>query len=224
MNIDPVLIYLILFTLSSLVLLIVGLLIAYLNLLNRYSKTKKSSAVDDDISPMFRDTEARLKSIVDNASAQAAQTISSTQYFTEKQLKIFEDEVNKSAAMYLNLYQRTLENLERETAKEIKAIPEVLRRDLGASLSGISALFKDDVVKIATEVKDSLDRAYKNIEIDIEEYKKTRLTQVDKSIADIILQIARRVLVKEINKDEHEKLVLKALEDAKKSGMFSEDV
>ena len=90
MNIDPVLIYLILFTLSSLVLLIVGLLIAYLNLLNRYSKTKKSSAVDDDISPMFRDTEARLKSIVDNASAQAAQTISSTQYFTEKQLKIFE--------------------------------------------------------------------------------------------------------------------------------------
>jgi len=202
----------------------VGLFIAYLNLLNKYSKTKKTGWTDNDIGPLFKDTEARLKSIVDNASAQAAQTISSTQFFTEKQLKIFEDEVNKSAAMYLNLYQRTLENLEKETVKEIKAIPEVLRRDLGASLAGISALFKDDVVKIASEVKVSLDKAYKNIEIDIEEYKKTRLTQVDKSIADIILQIARRVLVKEINKEEHEKLVLKALEDAKKSGMFSEDV
>lgn len=226
MNIDPVIIYLSLFTISSLVLLMIGLLIAYLNLLGKFTKSKKETPADskDSVDSLFDDTKARLQSILETASASSKQMLSSTQYLTEKQLKTFEDEVNKSVAMYLNLYQRTLENLEKETVREIKSIPEVLRRDMGTQLDTVSAGFKSDIVKIASDIKNSLNLAYKNIEIDIEEYKKARLTQVDKSIADIILQIARKVLVKEINRDEHEKLVMKALEDAKKSGMFSKEV
>lgn len=226
MTIDPISIYLALFTLSSLILLIIGLLLAYINLLNKNLNAKKASSggSEEAIQSLFKDTQVRLQSIIDTASAASKQMLTSTEFFTNKQLKTFEDEVNKSAQLYLNLYQRTLENLEKETVKEIKAIPEILRRDMAQQLSSVTVGFKADVVKIAQEIRNSLNSAYKNIEIDIEQYKKARLTQVDKSIADIILQIARKVLVKEINRDEHEKLVMKALEDAKKSGMFSKDV
>lgn len=223
MTIDPILVYLGLLTLCALVLLIVGIFLAYINLVNRITKGKNVEP-SSDIRPLFKDTESRLAAIVENASASAKQTLASTQLFTQKQLKIFEEEVNKSSQMYLNLYQRTLENLERETVKEIKVIPELLRRDMSQGLKITGEAFKEDVIKIAEEIRISLEKAYKDVEMDVEEYKKARLSQVDKSIADIILQIARKVLVKEINREEHEKLVLKALDDAKKSGMFNQDV
>lgn len=223
MIIDAIFVYLGLLALCALALLIVGIFLAYVNLVGRLAKAKTTEPAPD-IRPLFKDTEARLAAIVENASASAKQTLARTQLFTQKQLIVFEEEVNKSSQMYLNLYQRTLENLERETVKEIKAIPELLHRDMSDGLKITGDAFKADVIKIAEEIRLSLEKAYKNVEIDVEEYKKARLSQVDKSLADIILQIARKVLVKEINREEHEKLVLKALEDAKKSGMFSQDI
>ena len=65
--------------------------------------------------------------------------------------------------------------------------------------------------------------AYKKAESEVQEYKSARLKQIEESLVYILENIAKRVLVKEISQDEHEKLVLKALEEAKRQGIFNDN-
>ena len=46
------------------------------------------------------------------------------------------------------------------------------------------------------------------------------MREIDESIVMILKEVARKVLAKEISQEEHEKLVLKALEEAKRQGGF----
>jgi len=224
MTVDPVLIYLLLFAVSALVLLMVGLVLAYMDVFRKYANLKKLELSDNEIDLLFKETKIKLRSITDTASKSARELLTNARFFTDKQLRGFEEEVNKATRMYLNLYQRTLEDIERETAKNISEIPGRISDNLSADLRGVGEQFRQDVLKITEKVREDVEQAYKNVEIDVEEYKKARLSQIDKGISELILQIARKVLAKEINKDEHEKLVMKALDDAKKSGMFTREI
>ncbi len=57
-------------------------------------------------------------------------------------------------------------------------------------------------------------------EKEVEQYKKNRLEQVDEQVRDIIFRAAKEVIGRSISFSEHEDLVNKALEKAKKEKIF----
>ena len=62
--------------------------------------------------------------------------------------------------------------------------------------------------------------ALSKIEKEVEEYKRNKLTKVDEEIRQIVLSAAREVIGRAISLSEHEDLVSKALERAKKDRLF----
>ena len=54
----------------------------------------------------------------------------------------------------------------------------------------------------------------------MDEYKKNRLIQVDEQVRDIVFRAAKEVIGRSISFSEHEDLVNKALERAKKEKIF----
>lgn len=59
------------------------------------------------------------------------------------------------------------------------------------------------------------------IEKETEDYRKNKLTKVDEEIRQIVLSAAREVIGRAISLSEHEDLVTKALEKAKKEQIFT---
>lgn len=57
-------------------------------------------------------------------------------------------------------------------------------------------------------------------EKEVEEYKKNRLAQIDEQVRDIVFRAAKEVIGRSISFSEHEDLVNKALERAKKEKIF----
>src|SRR3989344_7834501 len=58
-------------------------------------------------------------------------------------------------------------------------------------------------------------------EKEVDEYKKNRLIQVDEQVRDIVFRAAKEVIGRSISFSEHEDLVNKALERAKKEKIFA---
>ncbi|MBI3341554.1 hypothetical protein HY024_00365, partial [Candidatus Curtissbacteria bacterium] len=60
----------------------------------------------------------------------------------------------------------------------------------------------------------------KNAQGEIETYKKNQMEGIDEEVREIVAKVAPDVLGKSINFDDHEDLVWKALEKAKREGLF----
>ena len=57
-------------------------------------------------------------------------------------------------------------------------------------------------------------------QIEIAEYKKHQLSKIDQSMNDVLLKVSGSILGKVIPIRDHQQLIIDALEQAKKEGMF----
>jgi len=58
----------------------------------------------------------------------------------------------------------------------------------------------------------------------IESYKKTRIDEIDSSVQEMLVKISEKVFGQTIPMAQHQKLIQKALEQAKQEGMFNQNV
>jgi F0F1-type ATP synthase membrane subunit b/b' len=196
---------------------------AYFSLLNRFLKLKekREENFQKEFENILKDTQFKMQKIVDETYGKSRQIISSAELFAEKQNKVLEEELTRSTHVYLEMYQKTINNLEANIEKTTSSIPDQIKEVFVAKLSTVSEQFSNNLIKITEEFKKSIDIAYKNIELQIQSYRDERYKQIDRSMVEIIQQIAKKVLMKQINAEEHEKIVTKALEDAKRTGIFT---
>lgn len=225
MLIDQNIIYIIVFCLSSLVLLIVGLVFAYISAIKNYAnlKNKKTESGDEEIKNIYKTMQNKLDKIVDEAKAKSEILIRSAEDFSREQSEFTKNELGKTMQSYVNLYHKSLQSLEKDVAKSVSAIPEELALSFREDIESIKVSYKENLEKSTQHLQDALQKSFMNIELEMQKYKEARIKQVDASIVEIIQQISRRVLMKEITIEEHEKIVMKALEDAIRDGIFSEE-
>jgi F0F1-type ATP synthase membrane subunit b/b' len=73
-----------------------------------------------------------------------------------------------------------------------------------------------EFIKIYQTAKETLNQKMAQTEQDIENYKRERLKELDKKIYQTIGEIAKEIIGKTIDLSTHEKLVIRALEKAKR--------
>ena len=59
-----------------------------------------------------------------------------------------------------------------------------------------------------------------NLQKDIEAYKESRYADAEESVKQIVQKVSQEVLNKSISLEDHQKMVIDALEKAKKEGVF----
>lgn len=136
-----------------------------------------------------------------NLNQEIQKQISSLSKFAlEIQSKIAEESKNK------------IGELNRATAKELAGIQET-------NLKTSEALSKElaqNFAKVYRSVQDSLNKRVIETEKEIENYKKERFQEIDRKIYQMVGEVAKKTIGKAIDLSEHEKLVMEALEKAKK--------
>lgn len=123
-----------------------------------------------------------------------------SKFILETQSKIAEESKNKIAELNLT------------TEKELVGIQE-------ANLKTSEALSKDlaqNFAKVYQSVQDSLNKKVRETEKEIENYKKERFQEIDRKIYQMVGEVAKKTIGKAIDLSDHEKLVMEALEKAKK--------
>lgn len=101
--------------------------------------------------------------------------------------------------------QKVISELSRQAAEETKKISEALPEELARKFG-----------EIYQSAKGTLNNKVLKTEKEIENYKKERFKEMDRKIYKILGEVAKKTIGKTIDLSDHEKLVMEALEKAKK--------
>ncbi len=160
--------------------------------------------------------------MIEDARIQAQQVISGAQIFTNNQAGVLQKEIQNATQANSAKYQESLRLVQNESIKMLSSVPKDVGTALSSQLVNIRATIQQEIEKASTDAKAQVDNAYKRAEAEVQNYKLQRLKQIDDSIISILEEVSRKVLAKQISHDEHEKLVTKALEEAKEQHVFFE--
>src|SRR3990167_10652856 len=151
---------------------------------------------------------------------------------TQKELKQIygqESEIKKRIEQYISKkasdelgkavegYKEGLDLQSREVVKQMEEATKIHMDSLAKFILQQEALITKQAEYIVGAI-------VKNAQSDIEIYKKNQLEGIDEAVAGIVEKVAPEVIGKSISMEDHAELVWKALERAKKEGLFVKGV
>ncbi len=219
---DSALFYIAVLVASALVLLLVGLVVAYLRLVGKTMELKEEKKKESSL-PTIERAQAEAQKMIEGARVQAQQIINNAQIFSGNQADVLEKEVQNANRVNTAKFGESLQLVQNESIKMLSNIPKDVSTALSSQLVNIRATIQTEIEKASASAKEQVDSAYKRAEVEVQNYKLQRLKQIDDSIISILEEVSRKVLAKQISHDEHEKLVMKALEEAREQHVFFEE-
>jgi hypothetical protein len=156
---------------------------------------------------------AKERKILDDATREATQIITKTEYVTTESttavneaLQKMEEQVEKDAGStsheFTKTYSTSLQKLADQSLREMQNITRAMGEDLQNQTKEFSA------------------KMLPTLEKELEEYKKIRLQQAERTITHVIQEVTQQILNKSLSLDDHQKLLVESLERAKKEGVF----
>lgn len=231
MNIEPI----IFFDMAAAILFLALALVAIIFYLSRITKALHSLNTKGDVPPSNNDLleEARIKAvkIIDDANNQALDIVNkvtlstdaSSEKFREDLLRISSSQIKefeKATSDFANIYSQVLQDLKKKNIEVFQNIS----KDIEISTNEEIKNFKESMQKLTTlsqkEVEKKIDTDYETSKREIEAYKKEALQKIDLGIYELLEKISKLVLGKALSLSEHEGLIEKSLEKAKKEGIF----
>lgn len=174
----------------------------------------------------------RAEAIVREASQKATQMLSQSESFKydiERQMKeVFEKTLTDSAGIIKenstdvkNQYVALFSDLQSQYMNEVKKITTTLESESKKGLAEFESIVKTEITDFQGGIATQIDQQLKEVQTEIQTYKDAQMKTIETRIENTIRQLAKDLLGKSIPLEEHENLIFKALEKAKKEGMFS---
>lgn len=217
---DQSLIYIALLILVSLALLLISLLILYVRLLNRYLAVKEGRSKEVDPARHLAEAQIRAQKILEEAHFKARETVEKSNQFLKLEESAVVTTLEKANLNFTKLYSDALSQITKDSGKILQALPQEIKLLMVSSIDNFRQSLQKEVAATQAKVADSMSQSFKAAEAEVENYKKLRQTQIDKEAVKLVVEVTKKVLGKEISTDEHEKLVLKSLEEAKRQGIL----
>jgi len=169
--------------------------------------------------------------MLDDANSQALDIINkaklsggiASENFNQEIVRIASTQVKefeKTTSEFIKFYNQVLGDLK---TKNIEVFQNV-SKDIETNTMDEVKSFRDSVEKLTVSsqqlVKQKIDTDFAQVEREIENYKAHELKEIDDKIYTLLEKVSRLTLGKAISLSEHENLIRKSLERAKKEGVF----
>lgn len=173
--------------------------------------------------------------IMSIATHQANQILAGTQYLSQTSKASLEtalqrmvvDVENAGSNSKITLdqaLQKIITDVHREafdTGKDVSASYQSSLKQLTTnSLSGFANVTNELELELQKQIKDFRQSLLTNMEKEVEEYKSAKVRRIDQASVVLVQRIAQEVLNKSLTVEDHENLVVRSLEKAKKEGIF----
>ena len=173
----------------------------------------REKKIDTDYHQVVDTALSRERKILDDATQEAEQIISSTKYVSEH---------SKS------LIDQTLQTLAEDIQKHVATSGQEFNSSYQASLKQVSDQslneFKTVLSGMEQELQNNIKRFNEvllpNLEKEIAEYKKARLDQAEQEVVQIVQKVSQEVFNKSLPLSDHQNLVIESFEKAKREGIF----
>ena len=195
-------------------------------------KRNEEERVREKANELFMNAQREASTIIQTASLKAREILGTAgvvkdevlQTTTREILAISEQHkryLKDASLKYVETYEHMAEEAQEEYLHTLHAASQAMAKDAQQSLGMFETFLKEQTIGYKLAMEKKIDQLRMEANTSIDEYRKEKLKRVDKSINEIILMVAKHVIGRSINLKEHNELVIRALEEAKKEGFFS---
>lgn len=160
------------------------------------------------------------REIVKNAELKAQELIKTSEIFSLEFKKNFQSGLTELLELEKSLYRQTATDVQQESNKTLLKISEVLNGQLNSEMKA----FHEAMVQETTRTRDSLNKSirevYQAAQIEVQNYKKQMIERVNSSVFLMVQEASKKSIGAVLTKEQHEKIILKALEGAKEQNVF----
>lgn len=120
-----------------------------------------------------------------------------------------------------NKYKELFEGMRAEYLKHANSTLASVEKIADEELEDFRKALKSETVESKDLINKKVSEEFEKTNLEIQEYKKSQIDNIDKEISTLVLKISKEVLGKTLTSSEHEKIIIDSLEDAKKNGLFA---
>jgi|GEM_PF-6949139 len=188
-------------------LVIVFLFASYLKLLNKDHKQNSEQTEE-------------VKKIMAEANKKTLEMVRKTEFITDDAKKEFNDSLMTVVDEYKKQSQKTLDLVNKELESATKKITkDAFEKALGDTDQMMKTLFEDTRAVKGMITKTASEGLLK-IEGELEEYRKIRLSSIEKEVRGRIDELAKALLGKILTTEDHRDLIKQALGQAKEENVL----
>lgn len=199
-------------------------LIALLLLYSRvYGRVEKMDRLQADILKQKQEFDAKASEM---ASAQANELIKEASVKAQaiiRQAETMSSEVRRRLDTQLEQLPKAQQDIYRDVFKQVgeeaiqvlHQVADEMKVYADREVKAFGAALQERTAATQEEAKKAIEQSYQRMESEILAYKQKRLNLIDQSIHQVIREVTEEVLGKAIHTEQHQEIVIKALEDAK---------
>ncbi len=128
-------------------------------------------------------------------------------------------EIKTISEELLKVYQKELTDLKQNNIKIISNISKDIESSTRAELEDFKEILKKETFASQKIVEGKIEQDYQIVEKKLQAYEAERIKKIEDHIYNIIQNVSKEVLGKTLSLQEHEQLVIDALEKAKRNRM-----
>lgn len=177
-------------------------IVTFFVVVSYHKALRRQKQLEDELNSLRLHGSAEVNKILLDAQAKAAEIIKDAQLKSQ-------EFINTSSVFGNEFREKFQNNLLDGTNKIISNVSKDISSQVGA-----------EVKVFGQALNASLSKMLEDSKIEIENYKKNAMEDVNKKIFNIVADTVKKSIGKTLTKQEHEKLVMQALEEAKKKNVF----
>lgn len=225
MIIEPVLFFILLTGTIALSIVVIILIASYATILKKHDILLKESE-----RIKLQEHKKELQ-ILEDARAKAAKILADAHFVDNNAKNEFQEQLKtvslnevkdfeKVAVTLLEAYKKELEGLKANTIKIASNITKDIESNTEAELEDFKETLKKETYESQKIVEQKIEGQYLQTEKELETYRQERIKKVEDEIYNIIQNVAKAVLGKAISLEDHEQLIIDALNKAKEEGVL----
>jgi len=203
-----------------LIALLIAMLATYTFFLRRerYSERLRADLAKPD--KLVEEAQTRSIKILEDAHRKARDILSLAENIIRTDEEVLKNETEKVAGVFTGSFEASLNAIKLEAEKTLTNLPLEIKDLIIKSFSHYQKTLDEMVRQSNLALEKAISEATKKVSLELERAKAKKVRDLDRQAASIVKEVNLKVLGKSLDGVEQEKMVIKALEEAKRQGMF----
>lgn len=125
--------------------------------------------------------------------------------------EMFREELESSILKQIDIFRR-------EAAKAVNKMRKAVESSSEEQLKDFKEIMKQETYASQKKLEEKIEQDYESTQKELESYKQNEMKKVDESVYKIVYRVSELVLGKGLSLQEHQQIILEALDKAKEEG------
>ena len=214
----------------SVVVAILGMVIAIIGV--QYNKAlRELYLIKSENERLLKGGSEEINKIIDQARRDSLEILKESQIKAQKIIQTsdifsreFKEEFRSNLLKFIDQerlsYEQIGKDIQIESNKVLKDLSASIVSQVDMEVKGFHKAISVEAVRTQQAIANNAQEDYKLVRAEIENYKKVMRERINNASIDIVKDIAKQVLGASLTTEEHQKLIIEALKEAKESNVF----